>query len=366
MSAVSDKAKKYWIWLSSIEGVGAKSFYNLIAHFGDAETVWDNAKSGIQGVEGVGSSVAAKISQCRDESYIEKHFEMLYKKDIKTVCRIDQEYPMLLDAIEYPPAVLFYKGEIKPIEDKAIAMVGTRHCTRYGESAAKHIAEGLAQNGISVVSGMARGIDSASHMGCLEGGGYTMAVLGCGVDVIYPAENRDLYNRIIENGAVFSEYMPGVMPVSTNFPARNRIISGLAKATVVVEAPVKSGSNFTVDFALSQGRDVFALPGGIFSSASKGTNNLLKDGAKIVTEANDILNEYGWAGYAKKKKLESSAIQMDMDEMNVAEQLGKGDLNIDELTIAAGIDIKKLNYILTMMELRGIIKQLPGKIFTLV
>ncbi|HOJ09630.1 MAG TPA: DNA-processing protein DprA, partial [Clostridiales bacterium] len=298
-----------------------------------------------------------------------KHLEAIRKNQIEVITIHDELYPYYLKNIYDPPVVLYCKGKILANEN-AISLVGSRKATAYGLEAGEELAYQLACLGITVVSGMARGIDSSAHKGALKAQGRTIAVLGCGLDVVYPAENKVLMNNILEKGAVISEYLPGTMPFQRNFPARNRIISGMSLGVVVVEAAADSGSLITANFALEQGREVFALPGNINRINSTGTNMLIKEGAKLVMSVKDILEElsiYNLEGENKiKNPIEQTRYKgLDKEERRIVECLKSESMYVDLLAKKAGYDIKYTNSILTMLELKGIIEQLPGKIYKL-
>ena len=284
----------------------------------------------------------------------------------------DELYPAYLKNIYDPPLVLYMKGTIQE-EEKYLAVVGSRRATSYGLDMAKKISRELAECGITVVSGMARGVDSFAHMGALEVKGRTIAVLGCGLDIVYPYENKKLMENIIESGACLSEYLPGTTPVPGNFPARNRIISGISLGVVVIEAGERSGSLITANFALEQGREVFALPGNVNSIKSTGTNKLIKEGAKIVTGIDDILEELNIyfieentkVSFNKNLQDERILRGLDNDEKKVVECLKLESMHIDNIARKTGFGIQLVNSILVMLELKGVVEQLPGKIFKL-
>jgi len=366
------REEKYWIWLYSIDGVGVKNFGKLLAHYGSASSVYDNAKNEeLNNV--VGQSLASKIKENANVRYAQSRISELDKKGITAICQINEYYPNLLSKIYDPPVMIFATGILEVLKnDNTIAMVGTRKCTDYGKRSALTLSKELSDAGIIVVSGMANGIDSFAHRGCLDGKSPTIAVLGCGVDIIYPSSNNLLYKRIKENGVIISEYWPGVKPSQTTFPARNRIISGISKGVVVIEAPQKSGALITVDFALDQGRDVFATPGSIASLASSGTNKLIQEGAKLVLTADDILSEYGIVQDKKKdnkRSIEIDTQNLSEEEINILQALGTAEFSYSELFEAVS-EISQINAGtfgagLTMLELQGIIIQLPGNIYTL-
>lgn len=292
--------KKYWIWLSRIEELGNRRKNKLLELFETPEQIWNLSYEDILNIEGFGEKIASEILNNRYRENLEKYIEYMEKYKIKVITIYDKEYPNKLKNIYDPPIVLFIKGNTEILSNISIGIVGCRKCSQYGINVAQKISYELAKEGIIVISGMAKGIDSYAHIGCLNAKGKTLAVLGSGLDRIYPKENMRLYNEIVNNGgAVLSEYIIGTKPDKMNFPARNRIISGLSNGIVVVEAKKKSGTLITVDFALEQGKDIYVIPGNITSENSIGTNELIKQGAKCVTSVEDILEEY--EGYLAKK-----------------------------------------------------------------
>lgn len=364
---------KYWVWLSSVPYVGARRGNQLIEVFGDPENVWNASEHDLVKLSFLNRQSIEQLlnKQVKDEA--ERHLDNLFKHGIRVITIKDPEFPYYLKNIYDPPIALFVLGRLDGNE-KDIAVVGSRKASPYGLSMAELISQQLAECNITVVSGMARGIDTFAHHGALKGGGRTIAVLGCGLDIAYPSENKDLMKKIAENGAVVSEYLPGMQPLPQNFPARNRIISGLSQGVVVIEANEKSGSLITANFALEQGREVFALPGNINNKLSKGTNKLLKEGAKVVTEVEDILEELNIKKDTnnnynnineENEKFRKLMHKLDTEEQKVVECICHQPIHIDEMVIKTGLNIQTLNSVLFMMELKGIVEQQPGKIFRL-
>ena len=267
------------------------------------------------------------------------------------------DYPGLLRQITDAPPVLFVRGSLTPADEWSVALVGTRKATVYGREVAHRLATDLVQNRVTLVSGLARGIDSIAHKSALEAGGRTLAVLGCGVDFIYPAEHRKLAEAIVENGALISDYPLGTRPEAANFPARNRIISGLSLGVVVVEADVKSGALITADFALDHGREVFAVPGSILSPASAGCNRLLRDGASIVTEVGDIL-EVLHLDQVSEKQLAREILPSNPTEAAILERLTAEPRHLDELSREIELPVETISSTLVMMELKGMTRQI--------
>ena len=301
--------KKYWIWFSLIPKLGASRKLKLLEIFKSPEIIYNLSKKELMQINGIGEEIANNIINLKNNQLIEKHIEFMKQNNIDFINIFDKEYPQKLKEIYDPPVSLYIKGNKKILNENNIAIVGCRDCTDYGKKAAKYFAYNLAKQNINIVSGLAKGIDSYSHLGCIAVYyeqenkrnmpkyinnenyiGKTIAVVGNGLDITYPKENIEIAKKIIRSGgAIISEYPCGTKPEKMNFPARNRIISGLSKRIIVVEAKEKSGTLITVDFALEQGRDVFVVPGNINSINSIGTNDLIKQGAKIVTTFEDVL-----------------------------------------------------------------------------
>jgi DNA processing protein len=292
--------------------------------------------------------------------------QRLKKTGARLITIFDSSYPTDLKQIHDPPPLLYLKGNDLPLRKTAIAVVGSRNPSHYGLKVTEEICQGLAMLDIAVVSGMAKGIDAAAHWGCLRRKGFTVAVLGSGIDVIYPSSNVKLYHSIAENGSVITEFPLGTPPEGRNFPIRNRIISGLSKGVVVVEASRRSGSLITASLALEQGRDVFAVPGSIESFKSTGTHFLIKQGAKLVENADDILQELGLSSPssgdgAPPKKV--TVPPLEEDERRIFDILGNYPIHIDTIVRSSEFDSAKVAGLLTGLELKGVIRQLPGKMF---
>ncbi len=361
---------KYWVWLSSIPKLGAVKCNQLINHFGDPKNIWDASLSEFKRLPFLTGQIADLLSDVRYKEEALKQFKVINDLNIKIISVKDGLYPYYLRNIHDPPIILYVKGSILK-EEKCVAVVGSRRATSYGMKMAEKIAYELAGLGITVVSGMARGIDTCSHNGALRAGGRTVAVLGCGLDIAYPSENEELMNKIAAAGAAISEYPPGVRPMPMNFPARNRLISGISQGIVVIEAGERSGSLITAEFALEQGREVFAVPGNINSFTSVGTNKLIRDGAKIVTCVEDIIEELAGFNYTgintgieRKEGFDESKFRgLDSDERKLVEFLKTEPLHIDVLANKSGFGVKVVNSLLIMLELKGIVEQAPGKIF---
>jgi len=282
---------EYWIWLSRIEGLNPKFLNNLLEKYNNPKEIWNKTKEELI-EDGIKEKHASEITNSNYRQNLDKYLKYMNENNIQIITIKDKEYPDKLKVIYDPPVVLYVKGNKNILNEKSVAMVGCRLCTKYGQDISKKIAYNLSLNNINVISGLAKGIDSFAHKGCLVGKAKTIAVVGCGLDRVYPEENIGLFKEIIKNnGAIISEYIIGTKPLAKNFPKRNRIISGLASGVIVVEAREKSGTLITVDFALEQGKNIYAVPGNIDVLNSYGTNELIKQGAKVVTSVQDILED---------------------------------------------------------------------------
>lgn len=364
MSLWSDK-RCSWIALSRIKGLGSVTVKNLLKGFGDPVDIFRASESDLLKIDGIRKDVAANIAGRKYDIDPACELEKLEKHGVRLVTFHDSEYPDSLREIHDPPVLLYVKGNKIP-DRKYISMVGSRNATHYGIKAAEELAQGLSRRGLGIVSGMAMGIDAASHWGCLTGRGFTVAVLGTGLDIVYPVENRKLYEKIIEKGAVVSEYLMGTPPSPSNFPKRNRIISGLSRGIVVVEATRKSGSLITASLALEQGREVFAVPGSIDSFKSRGCHFLIKHGAMLVENTDDIMEGLGlnYPGMNKSDTFFKKVLPpMNEEEKKVYDLLGEYPVHIDEISRKGSLEPGELSGILTRMELMGVVKQLAGKMF---
>lgn len=282
---------EYWIWLSRIEGLNPKFLNDLLEKYKNPKIIWSKTKEELI-VDEIKEKYVNEITNSIYRENLDKYLKYMNENSIEIITIKDKEYPDKLKVIYDPPVVLYIKGNKKILNEKSMAIVGCRQCTKYGENVAKKLSYNLSLNNINVISGLAKGIDSFAHKGSLFAKGKTIAVVGCGLDRVYPEENKVLFNEIIKtNGAIISEYIIGTKPLAKNFPKRNRIISGLASGVIVVEAREKSGTLMTVDFALEQGKTIYAVPGNIDNLNSYGTNELIKQGAKIVTRMQDILED---------------------------------------------------------------------------
>jgi DNA processing protein len=350
--------KKYWVAFNLIKGIGAVRMQGLIAYFGDLESAW-NADAADLIQAGLGLKVVERVVAARKSVNLEKILEKIQAQNIKVLTWQDREYPPPLKEIDQPPPVLYARGEYLPDDLFAVAVVGTRKVTPYGRQVAEELASFLASNGITVVSGLARGVDSVAHQAALKAGGRTIGVLGSGVDVIYPPEHAKLAERMMQCGVLLSDYAPGVPPDASNFPPRNRIISGLSLAVVVVEAGETSGALITAEFAAEQGREIFAVPGGIYAPQSRGANKLLQNGAQPLLSVQDLMQALDFTRIGEHKAARK-ALPADETEARLLDILGVEPLHVDEIRAQAQLPVEKVSAALALMELKGMVRQVGG------
>ncbi len=362
---MADKME-HWLTLSMIPGIGATRCQKLLKHFGSPQAILGANLDELQHVDGIGEYTARQIVSTRDKLDVEKEISRIKKQKVSIVTFSDDNYPVNLRSIFDPPIVLYVKGELLPEDRIAIAMVGTRRPTTYGKMVAEKMSRELAEREVSVVSGLARGIDTSAHKGALSCGGRTIAVLGCGIDICYPPENRALFDEISERGVVVSEFPMGTRPEKMNFPVRNRIISGLSLGVVIVEAGHRSGALITAECALEQGREVFAVPGNIFNLGTKGTHSLIKEGAKLVENCEDIIEEIRClrdvlpVSPAIKCLRE---VKLSPEEERVYNLLSFEPIHIDLISKQSGLAINRVSPVLINLEIKGKIRQVAGKMF---
>lgn len=352
----------YMMWLTQIEGISAKKALYLLSHFGTPKEIWNSPKELILSLKGISASTADIIENAKDADALDEKICSLEEKGINYISLINPDYPELLKNIYDPPLGLYYRGVLPKSFEKCFSIIGSRRCSEYGAQVAEKFAYELSENGFIIVSGMAKGIDSMAHRGALKSGGETIAVLGCGVDICYPAENERLMDAIAENGCIISEYPPGTRPNNYNFPQRNRIIAGLSSGLLVVEAGKRSGTLITVDRALDYGRTVFAVPANITSSLSEGTNQLIKEGCPPVTCVDDILFELGVIKSENEiKTSEKADTNLKDDEKEVLSAIKYEPVSLDNLINTLDKPIQNIQYILTYLEIYGYVKKLPGQ-----
>lgn len=348
----------YWIGFNKVRGIGPARLRALLDAFGDVERAWHAPAEALAGV-GLDRRSLTNLLNARRDLDLAAELARVEASGVDALTWDDPRYPPRLLNIYDPPPVLFVRGDLRPDDDWAVAMVGTRHASTYGKEAARVLAADLVRAGVTIVSGLARGIDAQVHRAALEAGGRTLAVLGSGVDIIYPWENAKLAEEISAHGALISEYPLGTQPEASNFPPRNRIISGLSRGVVVVEAGERSGALITADFAADQGRDVFAVPGSIFHRASQGANRLIRDGAAPVLSANDVLEALNLT--AVPQQVEAQMLfPTDATEALLLEQLAEDPAHVDEMSRAVGLPIATVTSTLALMELKGLVRQTGG------
>ncbi len=351
----------YYVALSEAPGIGPGRFKVLLENFPSAESVWKAPDKILKEI--LDPKIFAEFNQFRQKIDPEKNLDKIIQSQIKIITLVDENYPSRLREIHFPPPVLYYRGTL--VENElCLGVVGTRRITSYGREVTEILVEHLAEAGLTIVSGMARGVDSIAHRTALKAGGRTLAILGCGVDIIYPPENTNLYNDIIANGAVMSEFPMGMAPNPGNFPARNRIISGLSLGVLVTEADEKSGSLITASQALEQNREVFAVPGPIYSKLSLGPSLLIKQGAKLVSSAQDVLDELN-LDLEVQQNTAKKVIADSPDEQSILTILENQQLHIDQIIRESGFTSNQLVGLLTTMELKGKVKNLGGGNYSL-
>ena len=354
----NDKEEFYWIGLKAVAGVGNVTFRRLLERFDNPRTALSATPGELAAVRGVNPAIIDAIKSGPWRNFAEAECRSLEASGARLVTFTSTDYPKSLFEISDPPPFLYVKGELRPHEP-AIAIVGSRRATSYGLLTTSRLSEALARHDIAVVSGMARGVDAAAHKGALAADGRTIGVLGCGIDKIYPPENRMLFSEMVARGCLISEFPLGTLPLAENFPRRNRIISGLSQGVLVVEAAEKSGSLITARFALEHGREVFAVPGNITFATSRGTNGLIKQGAKLVDCVEDILEELR-VRPDRALRPASRAFALSPREAAVYELLAHSPLHIDEIIAQTELTAAEVSSMLLHLELKGAVTPLPG------
>ncbi|MBX9573382.1 MAG: DNA-processing protein DprA [Candidatus Obscuribacterales bacterium] len=362
---LTEEELAHWVAFSLLNGVGPKRVQLLDERLGSMVTAWNASPAVLQRMPGFGPETIAAMEQGRKGIDPGKLLQKLKDDNIQVWTLKDSSYPVYLRNIADPPICLFVNGQINfSAFNNVAAVVGTRHPTTYGQKLAKEFARGLSENGVTVISGMAVGIDSLAHWGAIEGGSPTIAVLGCGPDVCYPSSNRKLFKTIVDEnkGAIISEYFPGTTPEKFRFPARNRIVSGLSQAVIVVEGGTSSGSLITAKIAFDQSREVFAVPGRVDSPMSEGPHKLIReDRAHICTSHNDVLKEMGWEKVPGKVDGDRpTAVKLYGREKEVYDLVIAEPIHFDTLCERTAMQAGELSATLTMLELAGLLTRLPG------
>ena len=371
MRSISEEERAR-LWLNYAVEYNARTFRKIAGGFDSLQVLYDAFRNRLVDVSAWSERVKSRLSEAAQPAFLDAFLEQLEKKHIDFTYPGKRNYPKLLTEIKDPPSVLYYIGRIEPDPELSLAIVGSRHPTKYGIEMAKRFGGELASAGALVVSGMAEGVDAAAAWGALDGANRdcaTIAVLGCGVDVVYPSSNEKLYDAIRERGALVSEFLPGTRPDRIHFPIRNRVMSGMANGTLVIEAAERSGTSITVSYAHDQGREVFAIPGRIGDVMSVGPNAMIAHGeAKPVFSAEDILSEFSCLHVAAETRPAAKRVaisSLSQPQQSICRLLEQGEMNFDELCETLGLPIGTLNSCLTELQFLGIMKQLPGRWYVL-
>jgi DNA processing protein len=357
------------VCLSMIPGVGPHTHRALIERFGSASAILDARESALKQVDGVGPKLAERIARGRQDHNAEGEIALCHQRGAELIARNDPRYPSRLGEIHDPPALLYLRGTLEPRDALAVALVGSRHATPYGLRTAERLAHSLARVGLTVVSGLARGIDAAAHRGALKAGGRTIAVLANGLENIYPPEHDRLASEVAAAGALLSEMSMRQKPLAGLFPQRNRVISGLSLGVVVVEATPRSGSLSTANHAMEQGREVFAVPGPVDSLASRGCHRLIRDGAKLVETIDDILEELGPLAsdipISPDEAPSRIAAQLDLNdqEQTILAEIDDMPMPVDVLVARTRLTASQVLATLSILEMRRLIRRVPGNQF---
>jgi DNA processing protein len=357
------KDVRYWVGFNKVTGIGAARLRALLDYFGDLEIAWQAPAIDLQQA-GLDRRSLSSLVEARRDLDLDAEVERLQRAGVRVVTWDDPDYPPNLRQVYNAPPVLYVRGRIEKRDEWAVAIVGTRRASVYGKEAAQMLGAGLARAGVTIVSGLARGIDAVAHRACLDAGGRTIAVLGCGLDTIYPQQNAGLAAEMVQYGALVSEYALGVRPDARNFPPRNRIISGLTLGTIVVEADLGSGALITADFAAEQGREVFAVPGSVFARSSRGTNALIQQGAKMVCSVADVLEELNLTMVSEQAQVRA-VIPENETEALLLNHLSAEPIHVDDLGRAVRLPIAQVTSTLALMELKGMVRQVGGMSYVL-
>ena len=355
-----------WLTLSMVSGVGPRTLKLLLDQFGTPAAVLDAPASALRDVQGVGPKLAREIASARSKIDAAAELDLCRANGLSVLIPTDPAYPRMLTEIHDPPSVLFVRGQVKPADMLSVAIVGSRHATHYGVTQAERLAGSLARAGLTIVSGLARGIDGAAHRGALEAGGRTLAVLGGGVLEIYPPEHKELADQVAAQGAIMSEAPPRAIPMAGSFPQRNRIISGLSLGVIVVEATERSGALISARHAMEQGREVFAVPGRVDSRASRGCHALIRDGARLIESADDVLEELGPL-VADAQRDDGSVVrhpaelQLNETETQVLQAVMAEPTSIDQVVQTSRLPVANVLSTLSVLEMRHLVKRLSGQ-----
>jgi DNA processing protein len=350
--------RAYWVGFNMVKGIGAVRFKALLDAFGSAEAAW-NASPNALGDAGLSRKIIEAFQRLHRDVDLDQVWERIQSLGVQVLTWDDDDYPRHLKEIDQPPPILYVRGVLTPEDEWSVAIVGTRKVTAYGRQVAEEVAGTLANNGVTIVSGLARGVDSIAHQAAVNAGGRTLAVLGNGIDLVYPPENRKLATQVIEHGALISDYPLGTQPDGVNFPPRNRIISGLSLAVIIVEAGQTSGALITASFAAEQGRDVFAVPGNINAPQSLGTNRLIRDGAQPLLSPQDVLEALNLTMVTEHQAAQVT-LPTDPVESRLYKLLSQQPMHVDEIRAQADLPIEAVSATLAMMELKGMVRQVGG------
>jgi DNA processing protein len=350
--------RRYFVAFSLVKGIGSVRFRCLLDYFGQADIAWNASAEDLHHA-GLSKKIIQNLLEVRSNISVDKVWERIQDLGITIITWDDECYPRRLLEIDQPPPVLYVRGEIHPEDAWSVAVVGTRRVSAYGRQIAEDVAITLARNGITVISGLARGVDAIAHQAAVNVGGRSIAIMGNGVDRIYPPENRKLAEQIISKGALVSDYPPGTPPEASNFPPRNRIISGLSMAVVVIEAGDTSGALITASFAADQGREVFAVPGNITAPQSKGTNRLIYNGAIPLLDPRDILEVLQLTMVSQQQEARV-ILPSDALEAQLYTAIGNEPLHVDEIRARTNLPIEQVTSTLALMELKGMVRQVGG------
>ncbi len=354
---------KYWLAFNRIPGIGRVRIQALLSRFGRLSGAWSAGRSDLRAA-GLEDRIVRLITTERLQIDPDAEIEQLAQHGVHPLTWDDDAYPGLLKEIDDPPPVLYVRGELSAADEWSVSVVGTRRPTPYGRQVAEEMAYQLAANRICVVSGLARGVDAIAHRAALQAGGRTVAVLACGLDIVYPPEHAKLAREIIEHGALISEYPLGIQPRGDYFPRRNRIMSGISLGVLVIEGDVKSGAMITARLAVEQNRDVFAVPGSIFSPQSRGTNDLIQEGAKLVQKVEDVLEELNLTMVPQQIEMKELIPATDT-EADLLRHITKEPVHIDEVCRESGLPVSTVSSILAMMELKGLVRQMGPMAYVL-
>lgn len=353
-----DQERISWLALNTVKRVGAVRLRALVDAFGSATAAWQAAPKQ-WAAAGMQATVVQNFAEARTSFNSDRLLADLQKNNVGFFTLLDDEYPRRLKELEQAPPVLFFRGDLIPEDEWAVAVVGTRNVTAYGQQVAEELGAFLAHNGITLVSGLAKGVDALAHKAALDAGGRTLAVVAHGLDSVYPPQHRGLADRIVASGALISDYALGTPPDAANFPPRNRIISGLSLAVVIVEAGEQSGALITAGFAAEQGRETFAVPGSIYGAQSKGSNMLIQRGAHPLLKFDDLLEALNLEMMGEMKAARV-VLPGDPTEAKLFGLLGREPLHVNEIGIRAALPIEQVSSALALMELKGLVRQVGG------